>query len=70
MHTKLDLNLQPVKSTHYLGPKTYWINIVTLGIVKNLFKHAINIFVSLDSSPGTYSHHMNLKICTAKYFFQ
>ena len=45
MHAKLNLNLQPVKCTYHLGPKTYYINIVVLGIVKNLFQRYITIFV-------------------------
>ena len=45
MHAKLNLNLQPVKSTYHLGPKSYYINIVVLGIVKNLFKRYITIFI-------------------------
>lgn len=80
MYAKLDLNLQPVKSTYHLGPKTYSINIATLRVVKNLFKRAINIFVCmffLEIYLHTYTrflakylHHMSLQLRTTKYFFQ
>ena len=33
IYRKTDLNLQPVKSSYYVGPKTYWTNIVVLGLL-------------------------------------
>ena len=78
MYAKLDLNLQPVKSTYHLGPKTYSINIATLTVVKNLFKRAINIFVCmffLEIYLHTYTrflakylHHMSLQLLLQNIF--
>ena len=78
MYAKLDLNLQPVKSTYHLGPKTYSINIATLRVVKNLFKRAINIFVCmffLEIYLHTYTrflakylHHMSLQLLLQNIF--
>ena len=46
MHIKIYLNLQHVKNTSHLGPKTCWINIVILRLFvpKALLKHSRLVF--------------------------